>query len=151
MTNETKQFHQAMIGVYNAHKQYCMQRFYKLDLTTGQPKVLSILLEKEGYLQKDLAVRCHVEPATMTSLLKKMELKRLIRKQQESVSGGKKAYSIYLTDKGRDLAVQVKQIINEAEEIGFQNFQEEDKQVIIDYLILIQNNLENKKNNGGAF
>ena len=81
-----------------------MQEFQKLNITTGQPKVLSILSQKEGYLQKDLAERCHVEPATMTSILKKMEEKELIYKKSESVSGGKRAYAIYLTEQGRALA-----------------------------------------------
>lgn len=146
MSKETKLFYQALIDVYNAHKQYSVQRFNKLDITTGQPKILSILLNKEGYLQKDLAHRCHVEPATMTSLLKKMELKGLIKKQQETVSGGKKAYAIYLTEKGRSKAWEVKQITDKAEAICFQGFTEEDKKMIIDCLSRIQTNLENQMN-----
>ena len=97
MDHNTKHLHEALIGCYTAHKRYCVQQFQNLNLTTGQPKVLYILLNNEGYLQKELAQRCHVEPATMTSLLNNMIKKGLIYKNIVYVSGGKRAYAIYLT------------------------------------------------------
>ena len=132
------------MGLSNVHKQYNMQKFYKLGLTTGQPKVLSILYEKEGYLQKDLAKRCSVEPATMTSLLKKMEEKQLIFKQQESVSGGKKGYGIYLTEAGRKVAKQINEIVAESEKVCFQNFKPEEKDMFLKLMARVQNNLKYK-------
>lgn len=119
-----------------------MQEFQKLNITTGQPKVLSILSKKEGYLQKDLAVRCHVEPATMTSILNKMVEKGLIYKKQESVSGNKRAYAIYLTEQGRDMASKVNKITDDMENISFQGFDDSDKHLLINLLSRIQANLE---------
>lgn len=144
MNEKIQRFHLALIGVSSIHKKYNMQKFNQLNLTTGQPKVLSILLKKEGYLQKDLAKRCHVEPATMTSILKNMESKSLIYKHQESVSGGKRAYSIYLTDEGREMASKVNEIVDASEEICFQGFTEEEKQQLLTLLGRIQGNLEHQ-------
>lgn len=144
MTTEINRLHTALIGCSAAHKKGSMQEFQKMNLTTGQPKVLSILSRKEGYLQKDLAVRCHVEPATLTSLLNKMEENDLIFKKQEHVSGNKRAYGIYLTEKGHDIAEKVNQIIDEMETISFQGFDEKDKDELIRLLNRVQANLEKK-------
>ncbi|MBB2183847.1 MarR family transcriptional regulator [Lachnospiraceae bacterium MD1] len=144
MDHNTKHLHEALIGCYTAHKRYCVQQFQKLNLTTGQPKVLYILLNNEGYLQKELAQRCHVEPATMTSLLNNMIKKGLIYKNIVYVSGGKRAYAIYLTKDGYDMALKIKKIIEEVEEISYQDFNDKDKQLLMDLLNRIQTNLEKK-------
>ena len=142
MPIENTRLHTALIGCSASHKKYNMHKFQKLNLSAGQPKVLSILSMKEGYLQKDLASRCHVEPATMTSILNNMMEKGLIYKKQEYVSGNKRAYSIHLTDKGRDLAGKVNAIIDEVEAISLQGFDDADKRLLIELLNRIQANLE---------
>lgn len=142
MTTKNKRIHTALIGSASAHKKYSMQAFQSLGLSTGQPKVLSILYENEGYLQKDLAMKCHVEPATMTSLLNNMLDKGLIYKNREIVSGGKRAYSVHLTDKGRGMASKVNDIVIDVETICFQGFLESEKQLLIELLNRLQTNLD---------
>ena len=142
MKQSQKRLHLELMGVANAHKKYNMKKFNQLNLTTGQPKVLTVLLQKDGYLQKDLAKRCHVEPATMTSLLKIMELRNLIYKQEEHVSGGKRAYSIYLTEYGRDIAHQVEDIVNASENISFEGFSEVEKDQFLDLMDRMKKNIE---------
>lgn len=134
--------HLALIGSYSAHKKSSFHKFQKLDLSTGQPKVLSILYQKEGYLQKDLAKRCHVEPATMTSILSNMEKKGLIYKEVVYVSGGKRANAIYMTPNGRDMSLKINKIIDDIEEISFRGFNEKEKQLLMDLLLRIESNLE---------
>lgn len=148
MSSDNMRLHKALIASSAAHKKYSMQEFQRLNLSTGQPKVLSILYEKEGYLQKELALLCHVEPATMTSLLNKMIENDMIYKNRELVSGGKRAYSIHLTEKGRELANQVNQIVHNVENISFQGFHESEKLQLIEFLKRIQLNLENPTNKG---
>ena len=131
-----------MIGSYTTHKRCSFREFQKFNLTTGQPKILSILFKNEGYLQKELAERCHVEPATMTSLLSNMEKKGLIIKKITYGSGGKRARAISLSEKGRDIASKVSKIVDDMEEICFQGFNESDKNLLIHLLNRIQSNLE---------
>lgn len=142
MTKEPQRFHLELLALANAHKKYSMQKFSQLNLSTGQPKVLSILLQQEGYLQKDLAKRCHIEPATLTTILKNMEMKNLIYKVQKTVSGGKKAYSIHLTPHGKEIALKVEDIVVAAEKISFQGFEEAQKVQMIEWMGKIQKNLE---------
>lgn len=143
MSNKSDCLHVALIGCYFAHKKSSFGEFQKLNLTTGQPKVLTVLFQDEGYLQKDLAKRCHVRPATMTSLLNNMEKNDLIYKETVYVSGGKRANEIYLTDKGRNLAKKVNKIVEDMEEISFKNFNDSEKQTLISLLNRIESNLKN--------
>lgn len=144
MPNENEHLHLILISSYKAHKKRSFQSFQELNLTTGQPKVLTVLNQDEGFLQKDLAKRCHVEPATMTSLLSNMEKKELIYKKAVHVSGGKRANSIYLTDKGRTLANKVNEIINNIEKISFKDFNDDEKLTLINLLNRVTSNLEIK-------
>lgn len=144
LSEKSNRLHVALINSYTAHKKNSFQEFQKLNLSTGHPKVLTVLYQNEGYLQKDLAKRCHVEPATMTSLLNNMERKELIYREAAYVSGGKRANAIYLTDKGRDLAIKVIKIVDDMEEICFKDFSDKEKRTLMDLLKRIEANLENK-------
>lgn len=131
----------SLIGASTAHEKSCWAQFQKLDLSPGQPKVLSRLRYQEGYLQKELAEYCHVEPATMTALLAKMEKKNLIRKEVTHVSGGKRAYRVYLTDLGRELAKEADDIVDEVEQKSYEGFTEEEKETLLSLLGRVTNNL----------
>ncbi len=50
-------------------------------LTLGQPKVLDYLREHDGSNQKAIAAACHIEPASLTSVLGGMEQKGLIERK----------------------------------------------------------------------
>lgn len=136
-----ERFHIELIKASAAHERACFSEFLKLDLSPGQPKVLSRLRYKEGYLQKELAEYCHVEPATMTALLAKMEKKNLIRKEVTHVSGGKRAFRIYLTELGRQMAKEADKIVDEVEKKSYQGFTEEEKETLVSLLARVTNNL----------
>mgnify|MGYP000868166099 FL=1 len=136
-----KRLHTALIASYSTHKNTSMKEFQMLNLTAGQPKVLTILSRKEGYLQKDLAKATHVQPATMSTLLSNMIEKDLVYKKRKSVSGGKRAFAIYLTDRGRLMAKEVNKIVDAMEEASFQGFDESEKEQLIDLLWRVHKNL----------
>ncbi len=131
----------SLISASSAHQKSCWGGFRELDLSPGQPKVLSRLRYQEGYLQKDLAALCHVEPATMVVLLSNMEKRGMIRKEVDHVSGGKRAYRIYLTEEGRRLAEQVDRVVEEIEQKSFAGFTEEEKDQLITLLGRMTENL----------
>ena len=55
----------------------------KIGLSSGQPKVLDYLYSHEGSDQKTIAAYCEIEPATLASILLRMEQKQLIERRQE--------------------------------------------------------------------
>ena len=131
----------SLLSASAAHQKSCWTGFRDLDLSPGQPKVLSRLRYQEGYLQKELAALCYVEPATMVVLLANMEKRGLIRKEVDHVSGGKRAFRIFLTEEGRRLAEKVDCIVEEMEEKGFTGFSEEEKDQLISLLGRLTDNL----------
>ena len=142
MSEENARFFREMLSLYYAHRSYNTRYYASLGLTSGQPKVLNVLFEEEGYLQKDLAARCRVEPATMTSLLSKMEKQDMIKKETVYVSGGKRAYAIFLTDHGRKLARQVADKAAEADRIAISGMSAEEVETLLSLMNRARCNLE---------
>jgi len=139
MASEKKEFLKLLIGLGKLHKKSCMGEFEELGLTAGQPKVLSVLQEKEGYLQKNLAARCSVEPATMTVLINNMEEKGLVRREKVYVSGGKRAFAIYLTDKGKETAQVVAQIVEKTDNLCFKGIEDKKEDFLATMRQIIKN------------
>lgn len=138
------QLHYALIRTYFTHRHRSRQEFQALDLSDGQPKILLHLLSGDGVLQKELSGQCGVRPATMTSLLQNMQSKGLVKKEETRVSGGKRGYLIFLTEKGRSLACQVKEIMEQVDEISFAGFSEQEKEETMRFLDRIVRNLQSE-------
>ena len=58
-----------------------VSRVKDTGLTPGQPKVLDYLLNHDGTIQKEIAMFCHIEPASLTVLLNGMEKKGYIERR----------------------------------------------------------------------
>lgn len=137
---DRKYLHVLLIGASAAHKKKSRQWFQKLNLTEGQPKVLSILRGMEGCQQKELAGACHVEPATMTVLLKNMEQSNLIYKEKQLL-GGKRTYRIFLTEEGKCAADEVIHIVDDLEKEAFRGFSDAEKKNFLELFSRIEKNL----------
>ncbi len=136
-----ERLHELLIRTSSMHRKKSRQYFQELELTDGQPKVLSILSKMEGCVQKELAEACRVEPATMTSLLKNMEQTNLIVKEKKQISG-KRAYGIYLTEEGKVLADKVEDIVVKMEQVSFAGFTSEEREQFLELFMRIYQNLE---------
>lgn len=71
-------------------------------LTPGQPKILDYLINHDGAIQREIAVSCHIEPASLTAILNGMENKGYIERKTDS--GNRRSYHVYLTPLGRKYA-----------------------------------------------
>ena len=67
-------------------------------LTPGQPKILDYLLHHDGAIQKEIAMFCHIEPASLTTILNGMEKKGYI--ERKSVENNRRSLHVYLTKTG---------------------------------------------------
>lgn len=113
------------------------------ELTLGQPKVLDYLKNHNGAVQKEIASSCHIEPASLTSILNGMEKKGLIiRKMQND---NRRAFSIFLTEKGKELMERVDFEFKKIDNKCLSGFSEEEKIVLNEYLERIYKNLHNNK------
>lgn len=112
------------------------------DLTPGQPKILEYLLFHDGAIQKAIADACYIEPATITSILLGMENKGLVVRKKEG--GNRRNLYVYLTDKGRMFAKQVKAQLEKIEEKALQGLGQAEKEMLLEYLIKIHRNMHEK-------
>lgn len=110
------------------------------DLSLGQPKVLDYLLYHDGVVQKEIAAACHIEPATITSVLLGMENKGLITRK--NLNGNRRSLYVYLTDKGKTLAKRIKTEFEGIEENAFIGFTNEEKKMLTDFLIRVNQNMK---------
>ena len=109
-------------------------------LTPGQPKILDYLLYHDGAVQKEIASACHIEPATMTSVLSGMEKKGFILRK--NLNGNRRSIYIYLTDKGRALAKQVESAFRIMEEKALLNFSKDEKEILTAFLMRMSKNIQ---------
>lgn len=112
-------------------------------LTSGQPKVLDYLKDHNGAVQKDIAARCHIEPASLTAILNGMETKGLI--ERRLCPDNHRFYNVYLTETGRLYVSRLENEFDTIESYALQNFSEADKEQLIEYLSRIYNTMLNYK------
>ena len=85
----------------------------RLGYSPGQPKVLEYLSKYEGSDQKTIAAYCEIEPATVGSILLRMENTGLIERRQ--APGNRRSLYVYLTDKGRQAARDIAEVFAQAD------------------------------------
>lgn len=112
------------------------------ELTLGQPKILDYLLLHDGAVQKEIAKACHIEPATITSVLLGMENKGLI--VRKNVNGNRRSLYVYLTEKGRSLAQQVELTFGRIEEKALSDFGDDEKELLTVFLTRMNKNLRER-------
>lgn len=112
-------------------------------LTVGQPKVLDYLRYHDGAVQKDIANACHIEPATITTVLLGMEKNQLIIRKNKD--GNRRSLYVYLTDKGRTMSEQVEKCFDIIEEKAYKNFTDDEKETFISLLTRVKDNINLKE------
>lgn len=99
-----------------------------LGLTPGQPKILDFLVQYQEADQKTIAAYCEIEPATVGSILSRMEDSGLVVRKQKN--GNRRSLYVSLTDKGNQAAIKLMEIFQEVEKQATSNFSEEETQLL---------------------
>lgn len=86
-------------------------------LTLGQPKVLDYLKDNDGVNQKAIAAACHIEAASLTSVLGGMEAKGLIERKTQN--GNRRSLHVFLTEKGKSMQKCVEREFAALEKLAF--------------------------------
>lgn len=138
-----EKFFLKLLSVSSAHAEMSRAAFLSLELTEGQPKILYILKRRDGHVQKELANLCGIRQSTLTVLLSKMEEQQLIYRDVCYVSGNKRAFRIFLTEKGKEVAEKLEQTVDKMEEKCFTGFNEEEKKQLLRMLERVEINIKN--------
>lgn len=112
----------------------------ELGLSIGQPKVLDFLKENDGAVQKEIAQGCHIEPASLSTILAGMEKSGLITRKM--CKNNRRNLNVYMTAKGKTVCEQVTEKFSDIEKNALSGFTDNEIEVILSYLTKIHNNLE---------
>ncbi|MFW5998934.1 MAG: MarR family winged helix-turn-helix transcriptional regulator [Halanaerobiaceae bacterium] len=128
-----------IIKVCRAHYKKTHKLLKQLDLYRGQPPLLHLLWKKDGRTQKELSKKLNNKSATTAKMVKRMENEGFIIKKTDPED--RRLTRIYLTEKGKEIRQQVKEIENQIDEICVKGFTPEEKVLLKRFLKNIINNL----------
>lgn len=101
-------------------------------LTSGQPKVLECLAELEEADQKTIAKFCEIEPATVGSILLRMEQAGLVRRRQRE--GNRRSLFVSLTEEGKKAAEKMLPVFVQVDETALSALTREEREQFLDSL-----------------
>lgn len=133
-------YHKLMMENQTLFSKKLFEQLAKYELTSGQPKILEYLLEHNGAVQRDIACACHIEPATVTSLLFRMEKNNLVERRMKE--GDRRFLCAYLTENGKRAAENVIEEFQRIENMIFEGFSKEEKEKFIYFLEKVNKNLK---------
>ncbi len=131
--------HYLLMTTHLSFQKALMSDIRNTGLTSGQPKVLDYLLCHDGAVQKEIAAACHIEPATITSLLLGMENAGLISRRK--LDGNRRSLYVYLTENGRKQAENIKNQFRRIEDTALKDFSDSEAEQLNEFLARISNNL----------
>ena len=108
-------------------------------LTLGQPKVLDYLKEHNGASQKEIAAGCHIEAASLTSVLSRIEENGMIERRM--LNGNRRSLYVFLTDMGKELQKAVEREFDSIEKTAFEGISEEERKAFMSTFFKIYENL----------
>lgn len=117
-------------------------------LTPGQPKILDYLLHHDGAIQKEIAMFCHIEPASLTAILNGMENKGYI--ERRTINNNRRSLHVYLTETGKKYADRLNLEFARIESKALNGFNEADTQQLYDLLGRIFQNMVNIQKKEGS-
>ena len=136
-------YHQLMLENQQLLARKLLERVAEEGLSSGQPKVLEFLLEHDGCMQKDVAEHCDIEPATTSRVLDTLEKNGFI--VRKTMEGNRRAGSILITEKGREVVEKWVGHCHEAEASMLTGFTEEETAQFGDFLSRAYKNMSGKE------
>lgn len=134
-------FFLTLLTTQRAHFSRSRRGFQELNLSDGQPNVLYVLRDFEGCVQKELAGICQIKPSSMAVMLDKLQEQGFVRREETKVSGGKRAFRVFLTEEGSEMANKVHALMEEIEQECFRGFSVEEYEQLLTLLERVKDNL----------
>ncbi len=142
-----RELNHMLVKVGAKHRRRSAYEFMKHNLSSGQPRMLNFLFENDGCIQREIASACHMEPASVTSVLNSMQRAGLI--ERKPVVGDKRALRVWLTEKGKENKKIVDEIFVTMADECFKGFSEDEKQLCGSFLNRIFTNMTDQENEKG--
>lgn len=101
----------------------------KLNLHIGQPMMLQEIMENPGITQYELSLKTHVTPASIATSTKRMEKMGYLTKEEDP--NNLRCKRLYITELGRNLALESRKEIAEIDTKLFKGITDEELEVLI--------------------
>jgi DNA-binding MarR family transcriptional regulator len=108
-------------------------------LYEGQPAMLRMLWTQQGLTHTELARSLRVQPATITKMIRRMEKTGFVERRQDPAD--QRVSRVYLTEAGRAVQADVRQVWHTLEKEAFAGFSQEERTVLRRFLLQIRENL----------
>lgn len=128
-----------MLLNHNAYQKQMYDSIAELNLSLGQPRILDFLYENDGCMQKIVAQGCLLEPASVTSVLGKMELDGYVERRNED--GNRRSLYVYLTVAGKEMALKVREAMDAMEQVALAKLSPQEQDALMDLLRKVHSGL----------
>ena len=135
--------HYLLMKTQTSLNRWILSQAAALGLSPGQPKVLECLMQCGQSNQKAIARYCEIEPATVGSILSRMERDGLIQRQQ--LDGNRRSLYVSLTERGEQLGQQMQKIFAEADRRATAGLTPEQQQILQQLLEQVLQNLNGEE------
>lgn len=129
-----------MKRVLKLHRHNVDKLIQEYEVYPGQPPLLLRLAEQDGQVQKELAAKIHIQPATLTVMITRMQKVGLVERKADPED--QRISRVYLTEKGRFAAGKVKEALQLMEDECFKHFSLEEKLLFRRLLLQMHSDLE---------
>ena len=120
------------------------QGLEKMELYPGQPQMLLTLYKSDGRSQRELSESLMIKPATVTVMIKRLEKTGFVERKDDKKD--QRISRIFLTEKGKNICENLKEMHAEIEKKCFYNFTLEEKILLRRFLIQVRDNLNDVYN-----
>lgn len=129
--------------VCKTHRNRARELLATIDLYVGQEMFLLQLWERDGLSLSEMAELVHVQPATASRMLDRMEASGLVDRRQDAKDG--RVSRIYLTQEGRNLHGPVLNMWAELENISMANLTTDERILLRRLLLQVYQNLKSEE------
>lgn len=136
---ESDSLYEVFLQIIRLHYHHTHMLLDKVGVYPGQPGMLFTLYKKDGQIQKDLANKINIKPATATVMLSRMEKIGLIERRQDA--NDQRISRVYITDKGKKVCQEVKEVMKIINAECFSNFTMEEQILLRRLLMQVRDNL----------
>ncbi|MNI20613.1 putative HTH-type transcriptional regulator YusO [compost metagenome] len=134
-----------LIQVMKQHRHHIHKSIQEYEVYPGQPPLLFRLSEQDGQSQNELAAQMRVAPATLTVMINRMEKTGLVERRTDAQD--QRISRVYLTDKGTQATIAVKETLRTLEDRCFTHFMPEEKLILRRLLLQMHENMKDPEEN----
>lgn len=106
----------------------------------GQPPLLRALAEQDGQIQKELAEKMSITPATLNVMIGRMEKAGLVERRSDPAD--QRISRVYITEAGRAANQSLRDVLDWMETTCFENFTMEERVIFRRLLLQMYENLK---------